>query len=47
MRLNVLERTVVDENTLELRISDINKILTVEYEKSNGERRECSLGRYQ
>ena len=40
----LIERTVVDENTLELRISDINKILTVEYEKSNGERREC-LGR--
>jgi hypothetical protein len=40
----LIERTIVDENTLELRISDINKILTVEYEKSNGERREC-LGR--
>jgi hypothetical protein len=29
---------------LELRISDIHKILTVEYDKSDGERREC-LGR--
>ena len=40
----LIERTIVDENTLALRISDINKLLTVEYEKSNGERREC-LGR--
>jgi tetratricopeptide (TPR) repeat protein len=40
----LIERTIVDENTLELRISDIHKILTVEYDKSDGERREC-LGR--
>jgi hypothetical protein len=40
----LIERTIVNENTLELRISDIHKILTVEYDKSDGERREC-LGR--
>jgi hypothetical protein len=40
----LIERTLVNENTLELRISDIHKILTVEYDKSDGERREC-LGR--
>jgi hypothetical protein len=39
-----IEPTIVNENTLELRISDIHKILTVEYDKSDGERREC-LGR--
>jgi tetratricopeptide (TPR) repeat protein len=40
----LIERTLVNENTLELWISDIHKILTVEYDKSDGERREC-LGR--
>jgi hypothetical protein len=39
-----IEPTIVNENTLELRITDIHKILTVEYDKSDGERREC-LGR--
>jgi len=39
-----IERTLFHENTLELRISDIHKILTVEYDNSDGERREC-LGR--
>lgn len=37
----LIERTIVNENTLELRISDIHKILTVEYDKSDGKRREC------
>ena len=40
----LLERTIVNENTLVLKISDIHKILTAEYDKSDGERREC-LGR--
>jgi tetratricopeptide (TPR) repeat protein len=40
----LIERTIVNKNTLELRISDMHKILTVEYDKSDGERREC-LGR--
>ena len=40
----LIERTIVNKNTLELRISDMHNILTVEYEKSDGERREC-LGR--
>ena len=39
-----IERTIVNKNTLDLRISDMHKILTVEYDKSDGERREC-LGR--
>ena len=39
-----IEPTIVNENTLELWITDIHKILTVEYAKSDGERREC-LGR--
>jgi hypothetical protein len=40
----LIERTIVNKNTLDLRISDMHKILTVEYDKSDGERREC-LGR--
>jgi len=40
----LIERTIVNENTLVLKISDIRKILTAEYDKSYGERREC-LGR--
>jgi hypothetical protein len=40
----LIEQTIVNENTLVLKISNMRKILTAEYDKSDGERRE-SLGR--
>ena len=40
----LIEQTIVNENTLVLKISNMRKILTAEYDKSDGERREC-LGR--
>ena len=40
----LIEQTIVNENTLVLWISDIHNILTDEYHKSDGERREY-LGR--
>ena len=40
----IIEQTIVNENTLVLWISDIHNILTDEYHKSDGERREY-LGR--
>ncbi|XP_063420036.1 uncharacterized protein LOC134705203 [Mytilus trossulus] len=37
----LIERTLINERTVELRITDLHKMLNTEYERSEGKRREC------
>ncbi|XP_052094185.1 uncharacterized protein LOC127730106 isoform X3 [Mytilus californianus] len=37
----LIERTLINENTVEQRITDLHKMLNTEYERSEGNRREC------
>ncbi|XP_063423306.1 uncharacterized protein LOC134707475 [Mytilus trossulus] len=37
----LIERTLINESTVELRITDLHKMLNTEYERSEGNRKEC------
>ncbi|CAG2224788.1 unnamed protein product [Mytilus edulis] len=37
----LIERTLINERTVQLRITDLHKMLNTEYERSEGKRREC------